>query len=352
MVELLPLLKTLLSASGLSGFEAPVRALIEEAWRPLVDEVSVSQLGSLHALRRGTGAEPRPRILLAAHMDAIGLMVSQRVDGFLRVTSIGGIDARVLPGQLVTVHGREELAGVIAMPPGYLLPPGRNDYPPVIEDLIVDTGLEVERVAALVRVGDLVSFARQPLELSGGALSGHSLDNRASVVALTGFLQELQSRTHSWDVIVAATAQEEETLGGAQTSAFQLKPDLAVAVDVTYGKGPGAVDYNTFPLDSGPTIGWGPNIHPAVHRRFLDAAARLEIPYSREIMPRHSGTDAYSMQVAAAGTPTMVVGIPLRYMHMPVETVVLKDIERAGRLLAEFVTGLEPDFIESITWDV
>ena len=200
MTEIKPFLKELISASGLSGYERAVRPLIERSWQLLSDEMHVSRLGSLHALRHGKMSEPRSSIMLAAHMDAIGLMVSAVVDGFLRVTEIGGLDPRVLPGQLVTVHGRKDLSGIIVQPPAHLLPAGENYGPVSLEYLLVDTGLLAEEVERLVRVGDLISFAQIPLELGEDLLVGHSLDNRASVSALTVCLQELKDRSINWDL--------------------------------------------------------------------------------------------------------------------------------------------------------
>lgn len=351
MTETLPFLKSLISSSGLSGYEGPVRELIEEAWKSLTDELNTSRLGSLHGLKSGTGSEPRPKILLAAHMDAIGLMITAIVGDFLRVTEIGGLDARVLPGQLVTVHGREDLPGVIVQPPSHLLPEEARNGPVELKYLLVDTGLQARELKRQVRVGDRISFAQPAVEMQGETLAGHSLDNRASVAAVTHCLKELQGRSHLWDVWAVATSQEEETMGGARTSAFQLHPQLAVAVDVTWGKGPGSPDHKTFPLGKGPTLVWGPNIHPGLHKAFKDLADRLEIPYNVEVTPRHSGTDAYALQVAAEGIASMVIGIPLRYMHTPVEVVAIKDITRAGHLLAEFIAQLEIDFMEKLTWD-
>ena len=351
MTEILPLLKRLVTAPGLSGYEGPVRALIEEAWQPLTDEISLSRLGSLHALKRGSASEPRPRILLAAHMDAIGLMVTGVVADFLRITEIGGLDARVLPGQPVTVHGREDLPGMIVQPPAHLLPEEARNGPVDLQYLLVDTGLRARELQRQVRTGDLVSFAQQPMELQGETLAGHSLDNRASVVALTHCLQQLQGRSHAWDVWAVATVQEEETLGGARTSAFELRPDLAVAVDVTHAKGPGSPEHKTYPLGKGPALGWGPNVHPGVHKAFKELADRLEMPYNVEVMPLHSGTDAIALQVTAEGIPSMVLSIPLRYMHTPVEVVAIKDITRTGYLLAEFVAQLEVDFMDKLTWE-
>jgi putative aminopeptidase FrvX len=357
MTDYLPFLKKLISAPGLSGHEGPVRKLIEETWGPLTDELHTSRLGSLHGLRKGTAPQPRPGILMATHMDAIGLMVTGITDGFLRITEVGGIDHRVLPGQLVTVHTSEDvqegedLPGVIIQPPPHLLPPDVGGGPIPLKHLLVDTGLLPKEVARKVKVGDLVSFAQEPVELGDQILAGHTLDNRASVTALTCCLEDLQSRRHAWDVWAVATAQEEETLGGAFTSAFELNPALAVAIDVTYAKGPGTSEHESFSMAKGITLGWGPNVHPGLHRAFKRVADQFEIPYVLEPLPRHSGTDAYALQVARAGIPTMVVSIPLRYMHTPVEMVSMADIRRTGRLLAEFVCSLGSDFIEELTFD-
>lgn len=351
MIDIKEHLKELIQLPGLSGNEEPIRRKVADAWTPLVDEISTSRVGSLHGFRRGNGSEPRRRILLAAHMDAIGLMVTTIRDGFMHITEIGGVDPRVLPGQQVIVHGRRDVPGVINPIPDRLMPGDRSGEPPRLKDLLVDTGLPPADVEKLVRPGDLVSFAQLPVELSGGMLAGHTLDNRASVAALTGCLQELQHIEHEWDVWVVATTQEEESYAGAYTSPFTIKPDIAIAIDVTFAKGPGSADYRSHASDKGPTIGWGPNVHPALHKRMKTIAENLDIPHQLEVMPRHSGTDAFAMQVVEEGIPTLVLGIPLRYMHTPVESVVIKDIERAGHLLAEFIARLDANFMDGIQWD-
>ena len=358
MPEITPFLKSLLSVSGLSGYEAPVAKVIEEKWRLLVDELTVSRLGSLHGLKKGSAPEvgQRPSIMIATHMDAIGLMVTNVVDGFLHFTQVGGVDPRILVGTPVIVHATgsgqtEELFGVVIQPPARALPESVGDNPVGLNDLLVDTGLSAKEVAAKVRIGDVVSYATEPVEMAGDVISGHTLDNRASVAALTVALEELKGKSHIWDVWAVATVQEETVFGGAYTSAFEIHPDLAVAIDVTFAKGPGASDWNTFPLGKGPTLAFGPNMHPHLFKKFKDLAEKLEIPYAVEMAPRHSGTDTYAMQVTAEGIPTMVLGIPLRYMHTPVEMVSLKDIQRTGRILAEFIAALEVDFVEKIVWD-
>ncbi len=352
MSDILPFLKDLLTTPGLSGYETPIAKIIAEKWQPLTHELSQSRLGSLHGLRNGSGKAPRPSVMIAAHMDAIGLMVTGIAEGgFLRVAAIGDVDGRVLPGQPVTVHGRENLPGIVVQPPTHLLPPEIGSNPVPLEHLLVDVGLLPRKINALIHVGDPISFAQPPLELTGETLAGHSVDNRASVAALTVCLEELQNRPHAWDVWAVATVQEETGLIGAYSSSYQLRPQIAIVVDTSWAKGPGANDWNTFPLGKGPTVVMGPNIHPALYKALKELAEKLEIPHAQECTPRHSGTDAFATQVTAEGIPSAVIGIPLRYMHTPVEVVALKDIQRAGWLMAEFIAGLQPDFMEKIVWE-
>ncbi len=354
MPDITPFLKSLLSVAGISSYETPATQRIDEKWRPLVDETRLSRLGSLEALKKGSATEPRPSIMIATHMDAIGMMVTSIADGFLHVTQVGGIDPRILPGTPVIVHASasgEELPGIVVMPPARALPASVGDGVVGLEYLLVDVGLLPKEVAAKVRTGDPVSFATEPKELAGEVISGHTLDNRASVAVLTVALEELQKKSHAWDVWAVATVQEEVGLLGAFTSAFGLRPQIAIAIDVTFAKGPGANDWQTMPLGKGPTLTMGPNMHPYLYKALKELAEKLEIPFQPEVTPRMSGTDAYATQITAEGIPTMVIGIPLRYMHTPVEIVALKDIQRAGRLLAEFIASLEADFVEKIVWE-
>jgi putative aminopeptidase FrvX len=346
-MELIPLLKKLTETAGLSGFEQTIREEVRAAWSPLVDEVRTDTLGNLMALKRGSGPEPRRKLMLASHMDEIGLMVTQVKGSFLSVTEVGGVDQRLLLGQPVLVHGRRPLPGVVGSRPPHLLKAGERDKLVPWEDLVVDVGLPPEEVGALVRVGDLVSFRQGLLELgSEGRVAAKAVDNRGSVVAIAVCLEALQSRVHQWDVVAVATVQEEETMGGAITSTYGLEPDVAIAVDVTFATGPGVPEDEGFAPDKGPTIGYGPNNHPGVHKGLAEAAKAIELPYQIEPMPRGSGTDAWMMELSRSGVPTAVVGIPLRNMHMPVEVVAVKDIERAGRLLAEFAAQLDEAFVK------
>ena len=353
MTDILPFLKSIISVSGLSGYETPVTRIVREKWDTLVDETSLSRVGSLHGLKKGTGKTQRPSVMIAAHMDAIGMMVSRITGGFLHMTSIGGVDVHVLPGAEVTVHASsgEDLPGVVVMPPARLLPEEAGDGALKIQYLLVDMGLLPREVQRKVKVGDLVSFANPPLELAGDVISGHSLDNRASVAALTVCLEELRNKSHVWDVWAVATVQEETSYLGAYSSAFALRPQVAIAVDGTFAKGPGANGWQTHAMGKGVGLCMGPNLHPFLHEKLKDLADKLEIPWFLDVTPSHSGTDAFPMQTTAEGILTALLEYPLRYMHTPVEMVAVKDIQRVGRLLAEFIASLEADFVEKIVWE-
>jgi putative aminopeptidase FrvX len=354
MADILPFLKSLISVSGLSGDEAPVAHLIAERWCSLVDEMNFSRVGSLHGLKKGSGKPPHPSIMIAAHMDGIGMRVSKILDGFLYITKVGAIDLRVLPGAEVTVHAtgsNRELPAVVVMPSRRFLPDSAGEGIPAIEHFLVDTGLLPREVEKQVQIGDFVSFANEPFELAGDVISGHTLDNRASIAALTLCLEELQNRTHIWDVWAVATVQEETGYLGAFSSAFALRPQVAVVMDTTFAKGPGADGWQTFPMGKGVGLCIGPNMHPFLHKKLKELAGRLEIPWFLDLTPEDSGTDAFAVQVTAEGIPTALVELAIRYMHMPVESVAVRDIERVGHLLAEFIALLEADFVDTIIWE-
>lgn len=368
------LLKQLSQTAGMSGHEAPIRSVILAEWGRCASETRTDKLGNAIAIRRGTGAmQPerkggrpstplrsahaeraarksaaRRSIMLASHMDEIGLMVAGINRGFIRVTALGGVDARVLLGQEVIVHGRTDLPGVVAGTPPHLLKTGERDKIIGLEQLWIDVGLTAQRVDRFVEIGDLISMRRAPVELKNGLLAGKAFDNRASVAAVTACLEQLQTRRPAWDVIAVATVQEETALLGATTAAFGLAPDVAVVIDVTYGTQDGTPSGESFAVGGGPTIGIGPNMHPGLTQGLRDAAKRLELTAPLEPLAGHSGTDGWAIQVAGEGIPTGLLGIPVRSMHTPVETVSPKDVERAGRLLAEFIAGLDEDFYRGL----
>lgn len=349
-MDLFRLIKTLSETTGISGHETAVGSVVRQELRPFVDEVHIDKMGSVVALKRGNGKRRR-RILLAAHMDEIGLMVSGIEMGFLRVAGVGSVDPRVMLAQEVIVHAQREVPGVVASLPPHLQAETHRKKTTPIDQLWIDVGLSESQARRLIRIGDLVSMRRQVTQLQNGLLAGKAFDNRVSVAALAVCLEALASRRHAWDVLAVATVQEETTLLGATTSAFKHRPDAVVAVDVTYGVQNGSSEVDAFPLGSGPTVGVGPNIHPLIADKMRQVAIGMEVEVRTEVMPGASGTDAWAMQVVREGIPCGLLSIPLRSMHTPVETVSVKDVERTGRLLASFCAGLDEAFYQSLTSD-
>ena len=349
-LDISDLLARLSEAIGVSGYEMSVRSLVSEIFSQYADEVRHDKMGNVIALKRGSGSAPHPSIMLAAHLDEIGLIVTQVKDGFIQFDTVGGFDPRALLGQLVTVQGQRPLPGVIASRPPHVLSPADQDKVIPIDELFIDVGLKADDVRNLVQVGDLISLEQRFVRLKGDWASGKALDDRAGVASLAVCLEELSNLRHEWDVYAVATVQEEVGSKGAVTSSYGLAPDLGIAVDVTFGHQPGVAENETFPMGKGPAIAIGPNFHPRMVEKLVETAKEYEISYVTEPIPGHSGTDAWAIQVAREGVPTCLLSIPVRYMHTVVETVNLKDVTRTGRLMAAFISRLNGSTLDEITW--
>ncbi|MFN8530296.1 MAG: M20/M25/M40 family metallo-hydrolase, partial [Anaerolineae bacterium] len=315
-------LKSLVEAHAPSGHEEAVRALLRVAWSGLVDEFQQDKLGSLIGIKRATQPTETPRkIMLAAHMDEIGMMVRDVVDGFVYVHNIGGVDNRLLITQTVMVHGKRPLPGIVASVPPHLLKAKDRTRYPSFDELVIDLGLPAAEVADLVQIGDLITVDVPMVELNGTRVAGKAMDDRACVAAVTACLHELQRLSHSWDVYATATVQEEVGLNGARTAANFIGPDVAIALDVTFAPQPGVDADAASELGGGPGIGVGPNFHPRLYDKIRETAKRAEIKLQDDIIPGASGTDAWAIQVALQGVPTALLEIPLRSMHSPNETI-------------------------------
>lgn len=346
-------LKKLSEASGVSGYETDLREMVRAEFSAYADDIRVDAMGNVIAYKHGdvTGDSPRYSIMLAGHMDEIGLLVTKVEKGFLRFATVGGFDLRVLPGQEVIVHGRRDLPGIIAARPPHVLTKEEREKVLPLEKLFIDVGLPQKELSELVRVGDVIAPQRQFTELAGDLVSGKAFDDRAAVACIAGCLQHLATMKHSWDLYAVATVQEEVGLKGALTSAFGIAPSTGIAIDVGHGDMLGVSEADTVKLGGGPAIGLGPNIHPAMYSRLVETAKSHEIPHQADPIPGRSGTDAWAIQITREGIPTALISIPLRYMHTTVETLSVADLERIGRLLAQFTVGLDEDFAQELGLD-
>lgn len=352
MFDLKSHLKMLVESHAPSGHEGPIREIIRDTWHNMTDTMEQDGLGSLIGIKRATQPTDPPRkIMLAAHMDEIGMMVRDIVDGFIYVHRISGVDNRVMLSQTVLVHGKLPLPGIVAATPPHMLNPGERNKYPSFDDLVIDVGLPAEEVAELVQIGDLITVDVPMIELQGTKLAAKTMDDRACVAAVTACLNHLQGMRHQWDVYATATVQEETGLRGAATAAYHIQPDIAIALDVAFAPQSGVDSDGTIDMGGGPGIGIGPNFHPGLNKKIKEVASQYEIKLQDDFIPGASGTDAWAIQVAHEGIPTALLGVPIRNMHSPVETLDLKDIERCGRLLAQFIASLDADFMSAIDWD-
>lgn len=341
-------LKELSENTGVSGYERLIAPIIIREFQTSAEEIDTDLFGNIYAKKKGESGGHK--IMLAAHMDEIGLMV-KKIDphGFIRFTTIGGVDQRTLLSQEVIIHGRKPIAGVIGSKPPHLAAEN-GEKAAKIDDMGIDVGLSFDEIKNIIQIGDIITVKRKAVDLLDDLIAGKSLDDRAGVVVMQICLQELQYLHHAHDVIAVTTTQEEVGLRGALTSAHALNPDLAIAIDVTHGSTPDTKGNVNIELGKGPTIALGPNIHPAVYERMTDAALDARLPYQVEPIAGMSGTDAWAIQVAQAGVPTGLLSLPLRYMHTSVETISLEDVVNAGLLLAHFIARLPKDLEGSLCY--
>ncbi len=317
------IIRTLTEAYGPSGDEGQVRALIEDMVREVVTEMRTDPLGNLIALKKGTGGGKR--VMIAAHMDEIGLVVTH-IDkkGFLRVGRVGGVFAPTLMGG--RVRFANDTVGVIGSEKWL-----RSNDAPKWEEVFIDVGATSPDDAP-VRVGDVACFSR-PYEEMGDRLIAKAMDDRAGCAVLVQALRDLGESPH--DVYAVFTTQEEVGTRGAVVSAFGIEPEVALAIDVTDTGDvpeapPMAVD-----LGAGPAVkvmDRGFLSHPGVKQWMIDGAERLGIPYQREVLQLGS-TDARAIQMSRAGVPTGALSLPARYIHSPSEMVDLRDLQGASNLL-------------------
>jgi endoglucanase len=327
-----------------SGCETAGQKVVTEYMRRFAARVDTDAYGNVIGV---LNPDAERRVMLAGHCDEIGLMV-QYIDenGFLYMSAIGGVHPPLLQGERVRIHtARGPVPGVIGVKPIHLMTAKeRENATPRIDELWVDIGAgnrkDAEKAVAL---GDVATIATGWIELRNGLVACRGFDNRAGAFVVADVLRLLKRRKLNVGVYAVSTVQEEVGLRGARMAAFGIDPHLGIAVDVGF-----ATDYpevnkkqvGEARLGAGPILHRGPTYSPDVFAGLQRAAARLKIKTQLQPEPRGQGTDAYAIQMNRAGVPSALVSIPNRYMHTPVETIALRDVERAVRLIAGYVAGL------------
>ena len=329
----------LCALAGPSGFEGTVAREAARLLEPLVDRVQVDRMGSVVGLRR-CGKESAPKLLLDAHLDEIGFLVTGHEEGFLRIAPLGGVDPRMLPDRELTILTQPPMLGVVACLPPHIQTREDMDKSQPMKEMVVDVGLTQEEAQRRIPIGTPAVYRTGCAPLGEELLCGKALDDRACFAILLDTLERLAGDELDVDLFVLGSTQEETHSTGAITAAFGVMPDLCVAVDVTHGDSPDAPKDKTFQLGGGPVIGVGPNCTRWMSKRLERKAKELDMDCQIEVMAGHSGTNGWDLQISREGVATAVLSLPLRYMHTPVETASRADMTDCARLLAQFIRDI------------
>lgn len=286
----------------------------------------------------GTVGEGKTHIMLDAHLDRIGLIVTA-IDqsGFLRVDKCGGCDARVLSAAEVTVWGKKPLYGVITSTPPHLAKAEDASKAPSFDNIYVDTGLPYDKLQKTVSVGDRITIDAPIRSLAGTRITGAALDNRIGMVTLLRVLDIIKEKSPAVKVSVLFSAQEETTEAGGKTGAFGISPDESIVVDVSFATAPGVSEQEAGKLGNGGMICISPSLSNEMSQELITLANENGIKYQTEVCPSSTGTNADVISVAKAGIKTGLVSIPLRNMHTQAEVADLEDVESAAQLIAAYI---------------
>lgn len=334
------ILKDLLMTPSPSGSEQPIIKKMAMFLKDYIDELTIDNYGNLIALKYG--ANSNKKLMLAAHADEVGMMVTH-IDnnGFLSFQEIGGIDTNLLPGQRVEIHNHQGVVtGIIGKKPIHLQDRDAKAKDYDAEDLWIDIAAkDKEEAESKVEVGDYITYQTQPIVLQHDVWTSKALDDKVGLLTLVEVAKALDGKQPAMDVYFVASVQEELGARGIRTAALGINPDYGIAIDVTH-----ATDYPTcspqksgeIKVGNGIVIAKGPNINKTIGRKLLDLAKQQNIKYQIEPIARPTGTDANFMQVSGTGVKTALLSIPCRYMHSPNEIVSLVDVNEGVRLLTHF----------------
>jgi tetrahedral aminopeptidase len=338
-------LTDLLDARSPSGYEDEARLVVRQFVEASTDSFEIDALGNCLSTMNSKGS---PTLMLAGHIDELGLIIKHVDDkGFLYFDVIGGHDRSLISGRRVSVLGRKGIVkGVVGKRALHLMSPEDRRKVPPLHQMWIDVGAkDKEEALSFITIGDPAVYDQSFELIRGSVATARAFDNKTGAYAVNETLLRLAKlKKFTPRVVAVSTSQEEIGVRGATTAAHAVNPDVAIAVDVSHSTDHPDADhrkFGAFKLGGGPILSRGPNIHPAVFERLMECAEKENIEIQIEAEPRPTGTDARAIQVARAGVPTGLVGIPLRYMHTPSEMIDLEDLEAVVSLLVAFARSLK-----------
>lgn len=328
--------KTIMSladAAGVSGDEDEAAELALSLLKNYTDDCEIKNGNVIGRLGKRGG---KPHILIDAHIDRIGLVVTHITDdGFLKVSGVGGIDRRLLPAQQVKVLGRETVFGVICSMPPHLEKDGSSV--PEMDSVCIDVGMTKEQAEKVISLGDKIVYSAHCEKLLGGRITGAALDDRCGVAAILRALDILKGTAPDCEVTVLFSAQEEVGERGAKIAAYDIDPDIALAVDVSFALTADDSEVKCGTIGGGCMIGFSPTLDRELSEKLVSVAEKNGMPYQREVMSGSTGTNADRFSVNRGGVKAVTLSIPLKYMHTPVEVISVSDVENTAQLIAAYV---------------
>lgn len=334
MNELTQMLRELCEIPSVSGTEGGAKSHLLALAEPFFDEVREDRLGNFIFIKKSQRTNA-PRLMLDAHLDEVGMMVSEiHEGGFLSVVAVGGLDTRVLGATEVTIHGKREIYGIITSTPPHILEKGEKSVPQMTE-LYIDTGYSKKELEELVRVGDTVDFRAKLTEIANNRVIGKSLDDKACVCALLTVAMLCESSRLMYDLYVTVSAQEETGKAFARFAALDIQPDIAIVTDVNFASGEGIREGDSIEVGKGASIDISAITDIMLTRRVMALLDAQKIPYQRICEPSRTSTNADAISKTGKGARTLVMSIPLASMHTPCELVCLDDIVSMARILLE-----------------
>lgn len=335
MKNMYEILKKLCFFGGISGNEQEITENVSNLLFPYAD-VKINEFGNIFA--QFGNKNGKKTLLLDAHLDKIGFLVSDVTPkGFLKLEKCGGIDYRTVLGSGIIIHGKKTVRGVICCLPPHLSD-GKEDKAVTADKIYADTGMSYERVSELVSIGDRVSFAEEPARLLNNRVTSPALDNRAGVAALIKTARLLQGKDCPYKVIAMLSSQEETYQLGAKTGAYEIAPDEAIVVDVSFASQPDiSGQYGNIALSKGPMLCQSPVLNKDMYLTLKNIAGEMNIPYQEEVCGGLTGTNADSIATSKAGVKTVLVSIPEKNMHTQGEIVDLQDIENTALLISQYI---------------
>ena len=333
------LLSRLCAIPTVSGFENRAAAEILRAAGEGFDEARCDALGNVILVRR-CGREDAPRIMLDAHVDEVGAVVSEILDGgFIKVCPAGGLDPTVLSSTEVVIYGKEPVYGLFAVTPPHLMTKEDEGKVPVLDEMKVDTGYDRDELSGVVSVGDPVGYRAPGAELCRGVIAGHGFDDKSCGAALICAALRAPREKLAGDVYVVLSTREENGGGGAAVVARKIEPDFCIVTDVNFARAPGVEARESGVRGKGPMVSLSAVTTRLLTKQILAAAKDAGIPVQPVVESSRTGTNADHLLTVGNGTPLAVVSIPLTGMHTPSETLSLADAEEFIKLIIEVISS-------------